>query len=158
MLRSGNRKRGLDVEREIIRLLSDELNLIRFPAPNYQLGSSRALSKATDDEGVDIVFTRNAPSVLRDLNIQIKRNTLITKGVKIDLEPLLRIGDMSKPVLINKLYQKQGKANKHVGTFVTINIHDYVELLKQATGVTAVPEQLSSQPNITQTKTRTKRR
>lgn len=156
MKQSGNRKRGLDVEREIIRLFSDELNLIRFPAPNYQIGSSRALSKATDDEGVDIVFTRKAPSVLQDLNIQIKRNTLITKGIKIDLEPLLRIGDMSKPVLINKLYQRQGKANKHVGTFVTINIHDYVELLKQATGVTAIPTKPSSESEFTKTTPRTK--
>ena len=150
-----NRKKGLDVEREIIRFFSEELNLVRFPADNYQIGTSRALSKATDDSGVDIVFTSRSPSYLRDLNVQIKRRTIRTKKLSIDLEPLIRIEQMNKPLLISKIMVPRGKSLQTQGTYVTLKIEDYIELLRIVTGVQRLP---SDKPVVNQESARTKRR
>ncbi len=150
-----NRAKGLDVEREVIKYFSEQLNLTRFPGHNYQIGSSRALSKATDDAGVDIVFTSLAPDYLRRLNVQIKRRTIRTKVVSIDLEPLIRIEGFSRPTLISKILVPKGRATKVLGYYVTIKLDDYIELVRSAI---ELQELKRSESNSDQNTPRSKRR
>ncbi len=129
-----NRRKGIKWEQDFIRMLCDWFELVPFDGKNHaqcQVGSSRALSKMLDDEGVDVAFTSKAPPLLQKLWIQLKRTVVSTmKVIKIDVRPLLRIEKPGIPVLVTRTYVKNGKSNIHVGDLVTIHLDDFLNFAK----------------------------
>lgn len=132
-----NRRLGVITETSIIKIWSTFLGLtsyhVKHNKDDWQMASTRAVSKVRDDDGVDIVF-RNCVDKLKRLAVQIKRTVIRTDSTtKIDIAPLQRIMELDEdtdPVLVTRVYQKVGKSNRCQGDFVTIPMDYFLKLLK----------------------------
>lgn len=135
MSRRNNRSMGLAVERSIINILANAFGLKTYnprESSRFQIASSRALSKVRDDEGVDIIFSKDTPDVLRRWSIQVKRSeTSSDTNTPISLNGLLRIIDEDHPLLITRVMRKRNVKATTVGDFVTMKLDDFIELLKE---------------------------
>lgn len=135
MAGKNNRNLGNAWETEVIRTLAKHFDLIPF-APKtqgVQLGSSRQFSKITDDEGVDIVFTRHAPSWIKRFLFQCKRTVIASKSTTpININGLYNIkpeqGEV--PILVTNVYKKQGKRNVRREPVVTMYMDDFLKMME----------------------------
>lgn len=111
-----NRAKGHIVERDIITLLAKEFNILKWPAPDFQIASARQTSKQLDDDGIDI-FLRNCP--IARYQFQIKRKVYIGRTFRVDLAPLLRL-QPDLGILVVRILSKAGKVNRTIGDMVAI--------------------------------------
>lgn len=126
---------GHGVEREIINYLAEKFNLQVYnpkQSGRFQIGSSRALSRARDDQGVDVMFSNDVPKILSQWAIQVKRSeTTARSSTPIDLKGLLNIIDEEHPLLITKVMRKANVRANAVGTFATMELDELVALLQR---------------------------
>lgn len=116
-------------EQKWIDKIATKFNLKKYHSKQveWQIGSSRALSTATDAAGVDVVFNEDVPVIFSNMKIQIKRAVVKknTKGIKVDPSGLYNIKQSGFRVLLMTVYLKNGKRNEFFENIAIIRLNAY---------------------------------
>lgn len=133
------RKSGHQAELDLIKILAESFDLQAFDGRaikelDAQIGSTRQFSKTQDNRKIDIFFSDDVDSILRNLAIQSKKK-LVKKGLMpVDARELYKIlpNKEQLPVLVNRFkYLSEGEREMHQNWTVTMDLNDFITLLKK---------------------------
>lgn len=134
----GNRALGVKNEVVWMNLFRDHLEMKRYENDNvhdWQLASSRQLSRMTDDAGVDLVFNeQQTPIVFSNMRVQIKRElseaTHNRTTARYSIEGLLKIKLEGVRVLLMTAFVKNKNRRDTLAHCVIIRDTTFYELEK----------------------------
>lgn len=122
-----NRKRGHNWEREVITDLSQSLGIVKFQpgVKDYQVASTRFVSKALDDKKIDIWLDPKLP--ISKLNIQCKSQQVRSLSA-VDITALLDIKEEGTSILLIKATKRTEGAPKTIGKFAVLKYKDFLDI------------------------------
>lgn len=134
-----NKRTGSQAERSVVKRIAEVFELAAFDnkvvkEKDAQIGSSRQFSRNLDGRKIDVWFREDVPSFLRNLAIQVKKKVVPKDHAPIDARVLDEVQTFGNeiPVLISHFRHHSVSGREMAGkTFVTMNIDDFLGLLKQ---------------------------
>ena len=128
-----NKRQGDGWSYKVVRFFADCFELTAFDNKNHaewQVATSKAMSKGKDGMGIDVVFREDQPEYIQRLLPQNKKT--LSKGKKstsIDIQPLLNIHKLRPesdiPLLFTKVTRETKSRESTVCELVTMEMKDF---------------------------------